>query len=132
ACSNCPTWMYEKSVPVAGFMLLFFFFFQAEDGIRVYKVTGVQTCALPILGWLPEHRYMHAVRLGGAWYGNVHAQARVEQARLAAATLRRWAGETPAVLGGDFNLRSFSLDGFDGRSEERRVGKECGAGCWRW
>src|SRR2546426_9499283 len=26
-----------------------FFFFQAEDGIRDYKVTGVQTCALPIL-----------------------------------------------------------------------------------
>src|SRR2546426_11442229 len=25
-----------------------FFFFQAEDGIRDYKVTGVQTCALPI------------------------------------------------------------------------------------
>src|SRR2546426_677620 len=29
-------------------MYLFFFFFQAEDGIRDYKVTGVQTCALPI------------------------------------------------------------------------------------
>src|SRR2546426_12065404 len=28
--------------------VLFFFFFQAEDGIRDYKVTGVQTCALPI------------------------------------------------------------------------------------
>src|SRR2546426_5165865 len=28
--------------------ILFFFFFQAEDGIRDYKVTGVQTCALPI------------------------------------------------------------------------------------
>ena len=27
-----------------------FFFFQAEDGIRVYDVTGVQTCALPIFG----------------------------------------------------------------------------------
>src|SRR5256885_8811636 len=26
------------------------FFFQAEDGIRDYKVTGVQTCALPIYG----------------------------------------------------------------------------------
>ena len=26
------------------------FFFQAEDGIRDYKVTGVQTCALPISG----------------------------------------------------------------------------------
>src|SRR5256885_9407288 len=30
-------------------VLLLFFFFQAEDGIRDYKVTGVQTCALPIL-----------------------------------------------------------------------------------
>src|SRR5258708_13912878 len=28
----------------------FFFFFQAEDGIRDDLVTGVQTCALPILG----------------------------------------------------------------------------------
>ena len=30
-------------------VFFFFFFFQAEDGIRDYKVTGVQTCALPIL-----------------------------------------------------------------------------------
>src|SRR3712207_5283200 len=30
-------------------MLSFFFFFQAEDGIRDIGVTGVQTCALPIL-----------------------------------------------------------------------------------
>src|SRR5256885_13264475 len=29
-------------------ILLVCFFFQAEDGIRDYKVTGVQTCALPI------------------------------------------------------------------------------------
>src|SRR5688572_30895988 len=28
--------------------LFFFFFFQAEDGIRDLTVTGVQTCALPI------------------------------------------------------------------------------------
>src|SRR6266446_9889793 len=28
--------------------MVLFFFFQAEDGIRDYKVTGVQTCALPI------------------------------------------------------------------------------------
>src|SRR3989454_4786428 len=33
---------------------MFFFFFQAEDGIRDYKVTGVQTCALPI--WLKESK----------------------------------------------------------------------------
>src|SRR5690606_40233362 len=28
---------------------VYFFFFQAEDGIRDFHVTGVQTCALPIL-----------------------------------------------------------------------------------
>src|SRR5207253_4504742 len=31
--------------------LFVFFFFQAEDGIRDGHVTGVQTCALPILLW---------------------------------------------------------------------------------
>src|SRR6266446_2616025 len=31
-----------------------FFFFQAEDGIRAYKVTGVQTCALPIWSSSPR------------------------------------------------------------------------------
>src|SRR4249919_2726343 len=30
--------------------MFFFFFFQAEDGIRDFHVTGVQTCALPICG----------------------------------------------------------------------------------
>src|SRR5688500_20099635 len=30
------------------FVVIDIFFFQAEDGIRDYKVTGVQTCALPI------------------------------------------------------------------------------------
>src|SRR5207245_3511987 len=34
----------------------FFFFFQAEDGIRDATVTGVQTCALPILAWAPDGR----------------------------------------------------------------------------
>src|SRR5476651_2906572 len=32
-----------------GDCFFFFFFFQAEDGIRDIGVTGVQTCALPIL-----------------------------------------------------------------------------------
>src|SRR5207245_5353865 len=39
--STCATCMSTVS--------LFFFFFQAEDGIRDATVTGVQTCALPIL-----------------------------------------------------------------------------------
>src|SRR2546426_3584142 len=43
----------------------FFFFFQAEDGIRDYKVTGVQTCALPI-SWLVV---LVAVPLALEWSG---------------------------------------------------------------
>src|SRR3989449_8538434 len=35
----------------------FFFFFQAEDGIRDVAVTGVQTCALPIF-FDPTRRYL--------------------------------------------------------------------------
>ena len=37
------------SLPISGYSF-FIFFFQAEDGIRDYDVTGVQTCALPISG----------------------------------------------------------------------------------
>ena len=37
------------------FLFFVFFFFQAEDGIRDYDVTGVQTCALPILYLPPDH-----------------------------------------------------------------------------
>ena len=39
---------------------VFFFFFQAEDGIRDDLVTGVQTCALPILanGYSNELNYL--------------------------------------------------------------------------
>src|SRR6266511_4842794 len=46
-------------------VIIFFFFFQAEDGIRAFHVTGVQTCALPI--W--------AVRLAGAWAQVAEARA---------------------------------------------------------
>src|SRR6266550_609718 len=41
--------------------LFFYFFFQAEDGIRDVAVTGVQTCALPI--WLPARRLPLIARL---------------------------------------------------------------------
>src|SRR5256885_9032523 len=47
-----------------------FFFFQAEDGIRDYKVTGVQTCALPIL-FLSGHAnpYIQSIGRGIDWPG---------------------------------------------------------------
>src|SRR2546421_4109606 len=43
------SWILISSVCFKFFILFFFFFFQAEDGIRDLIVTGVQTCALPIL-----------------------------------------------------------------------------------
>ena len=61
---------------ISYFLVLFFFFFQAEDGIRDWSVTGVQTCALPIS--LPQreigsikskalpHREMGSIKSGGA------------------------------------------------------------------
>src|SRR5688500_19869346 len=40
-------------------------FFQAEDGIRDYKVTGVQTCALPISGDVRDLEPLAAAVEGG-------------------------------------------------------------------
>src|SRR6266540_6504976 len=60
-------------------LLCFFFFFQAEDGIRDRDVTGVQTCALPIF-----HR-----RLGDL----LHLLARYQDARHA---WERAQADTPA------------------------------------
>src|SRR5256885_7058546 len=87
------------------------FFFQAEDGIRDYKVTGVQTCALPIsLAQL-------ARRLGRA-----DIQPPVNQRRVHADDLYRGAlGEPEGPVG----LAGAGGPGEDERSEERRVGKEC-------
>src|SRR6516162_10834865 len=47
-------------------IFFFFFFFQAEDGIRDYKVTGVQTCALPICGLEYPCQHMDAGAQGRA------------------------------------------------------------------
>src|SRR5438034_4445494 len=47
------------------YVFIFFFFFQAEDGIRDHCVTGVQTCALPIWRDGPNASYpdhTHLVR----------------------------------------------------------------------
>src|SRR5207248_7456842 len=44
---------------------LYHFFFQAEDGIRDRTVTGVQTCALPILPPVRRRRRAHPLHAPG-------------------------------------------------------------------
>src|SRR2546422_4538090 len=51
---RCLTWTREQDENMS------FFFFQAEDGIRDVAVTGVQTCALPILLMSSIARYQAA------------------------------------------------------------------------
>src|SRR6476661_10276469 len=46
-------------------LIAFFFFFQAEDGIRDSSVTGVQTCALPIF-LEPGGGALSEAQVGGA------------------------------------------------------------------
>src|SRR2546426_7508159 len=58
---------YRQTMCVRGM----FFFFQAEDGIRDYKVTGVQTCALPISHARRARRRGSVERLRGARRGPV-------------------------------------------------------------
>src|SRR5207253_6807439 len=98
-------------------------FFQAEDGIRDGHVTGVQTCALPILS--------------GARRGNVAADtgignpdARPRQGANNDAALCRAHSTPVSDLGGDVVGRAGATRQDRGRrSEERRVGKEGGS---RW
>src|SRR2546430_3567258 len=82
----------------------FFFFFQAEDGIRDLTVTGVQTCALPIYledGSLPID--MRSTASQGA-------------------EMRPWAlGRKNWLFAGSLESGQRAAS----RSEERRVGKEC-------
>lgn len=66
-----------------------------------------------LVSTIPERRAVHAVRLGRVWFANVHSGASLRQARLAATACTTWAERDPVVLGGDFNLHLFSLEGFE-------------------
>src|SRR5437762_12768282 len=84
--------------------MIFFFFFQAEDGIRDTSVTGVQTCALPNFGDMDALMEVLDPNVVG-W---------TDSAGLFRAPLEPLVGRDRVATQ---------------RSEERRVGKECRA---RW
>src|SRR5437762_401991 len=94
--------------------MLFIFFFQAEDGIRDTSVTGVQTCALPILKHLLKHPFYLAWTRGELSKEALADYARQYYHHVAAFTTYLSAVHT-------------NCDDQE-RSEERRVGKECRSG----
>src|SRR5690606_40304251 len=84
-------------------VFMYFFFFQAEDGIRYFHVTGVQTCAFRSLFGIPV---------------SVNTQLLLIAAITAIATMS-------VFLGLDRGVKRLSELNIILRSEERRVGKEC-------
>src|SRR5207237_4520969 len=85
----------------------FVFFFQAEDGIRDSSVTGVQTCALPILTEVALRAAFKSVQAG-----------------------KQVAVLVPTTILAEQHGRTFRERLAD-RSEERRVGKEGRSRWWR-
>src|SRR5258706_8987510 len=100
------------------------FFFQAEDGIRDWSVTGVQTCALPIC---------HLLEIGGVAREAVDAENGAARLAAAAGVVACIEREPALAAVGQLDKAGhvFLPGGFVAarvvrrRSEERRVGKEC-------
>src|SRR2546427_6872187 len=90
---------------------VFVFFFQAEDGIRDLTVTGVQTCALPIL-----HQHVAPAGVAPAEPGEPPAQLLVLALHIFGCDVPYPTTASSCTTGQAVNVE---------RSEERRVGKEC-------
>src|SRR5690606_40677387 len=101
------------------------FFFQAEDGIRDFHVTGVQTCALPISMLKAPFQLFMDFNMSKSEFGiiNIKGRDRAEQ------------NIVQMIVQGYFNGVVPIVDHEEGcplRSEERRVGKECRYRWWRY
>src|SRR5690348_17908316 len=94
------------------------FFFQAEDGIRDGRVTGVQTCALPI--WTVAEPTFSPT----SSQGSRRSWAQATESRISIFPRHSWlySESTPSPGSAIEPVQ-------EARSEERRVGKECR---YRW
>src|SRR5688500_19399830 len=112
--------------------VMFFFFFQAEDGIRDYKVTGVQTCALPIFAGL-----FALLGLGVAVVGLFGLLSYSVSLRGREFGIRMAIGARPQdvqrlVVRQGMMLVAWGVVAGVARSEERRGGKERRCRWWLW
>src|SRR5206468_5474074 len=98
-----------------------FFFFQAEDGIRDLIVTGVQTCALPICPDPLPMPFLTGRLRRGQPVADLGDEAFFDKRRMVVRT-----GTTYLAIDAPTDLSVMIMLG---RSEERRVGKECK---WGW
>src|SRR5690606_40088941 len=98
------------------------FFFQAEDGIRDFHVTGVQTCALPISEKSELRNYIFATDTQTTTAGSLPWKNSVHIPKLCQIRDNLQANYMATLFPNDRAIRWE-------RSEERRVGKECRA---RW
>src|SRR2546430_9770012 len=92
-------------------------FLQAEDGIRYLTVTGVQTCALPIFN----------ASIDGSdivYHGYFDIGIAVGSSRGLVVPILRDADQM-SFAEVEKKIADFGKRAQDGRSEERRVGKEC-------
>src|SRR5687767_15561469 len=99
-----------------------FFFFQAEDGIRDKLVTGVQTCALPILT-----RHVSLRMMFGSRQTQASDQPSLSTHRQSGAFTMQQFTDSGKLLSvtSSLNHCSANCQLVVLRSEERRVGKEC-------
>src|SRR5690606_40519974 len=94
----------------------FFFFFQAEDGILDFHVTGVQTCALPICSRRSSRSSVVTSAL------KRRSPSTVSSRRYELVLLLTTPGDVGSA---EESAKQHEPERIEGRSEERRVGKEC-------
>src|SRR5699024_12568827 len=89
-------------------LFCYFFFFQAEDGIRDRNVTGVQTCALPIF-FVPQAAAVRGELIAQYHFTFVQTKLQLEVDQNQTSIIEQFFQHVIRFV----------------RSEERRVGKEC-------
>src|SRR5256885_10884783 len=103
-------------------LVYYCFFFQAEDGIRDYKVTGVQTCALPIYGPGGTSTVINHNRMLGDFFLVLESEGTGPMGPV----------KEVAVIGYDSNRKTYTFDQFSTRGEHGTATATVSGDMWTW